>query len=253
MKSWSRIPFFWRVVLVFVLLYAFVKFGIRPALPGSVVILYTGFIILGFLIYITLEDSRIESFISFLRIKPGESKSISVSRWALVVLLPLLAGYNAFQSALPKYTPPAQIFQMHPTPPDKVLTIQAPPWAADPARWDVKDIAQGKELYKANCQVCHGENLDGNGPAAAGFRYPVKPASFRDRGTISQLTLQYVYWKVTDGGIQNQFNTAMPRWVRNDETVHTGDMTSDEAWRVIIFLYAETGYTPRAGGQHNPH
>ncbi|MBI4288385.1 MAG: hypothetical protein HY671_08175, partial [Chloroflexi bacterium] len=84
MKSWSRMPLFWRVVLVFVLLYAFVKFGIRPPLPGSVVLLYTGFIVLGMFLYITLDDSRMERFISFLRVGEGDSAAIRYSRLALL-------------------------------------------------------------------------------------------------------------------------------------------------------------------------
>ena len=43
------------------------------------------------------------------------------------------------------------------------------------------------------------------GPAASGFRYPIRPANFQDAGTIAQLTLPYVYWRLTVGGIQNQF------------------------------------------------
>ena len=65
------------------------------------------------------------------------------------------------------------------------------------------------------------------------------------------MTLPYVYWRLTTGGIQNQFNSAMPRWVAapGDATassLHSNDFTPDEAWQVILYLYRETGYTPRA-------
>lgn len=36
--------------------------------------------------------------------------------------------------------------------------------------------AQGKELYEKKCQMCHGENGEGNGPMASAFSEP--PANF---------------------------------------------------------------------------
>ena len=99
------------------------------------------------------------------------------------------------------------------------------------------------------------DNLDGLGPAADGFRYPIRPANFRDVGTIAQLTLPYVYWRLTTGGVQNQFNSAMPRWVATAPgaaTVHSGDLTPDEAWQVIIYLYKATGFEPRQDTATHP-
>jgi mono/diheme cytochrome c family protein len=144
-----------------------------------------------------------------------------------------------------------EIFQRHPTAGEEILgRIEVPEWAAEPANWSPEAIEEGKALYAGNCAVCHGEKLDGKGPAAEGFRYPIRPASFQDPGTIAQLTLPYVYWRLTTGGIQNQFNSAMPRWVASAQdpdasTLHTYDMTSEEAWKVIIYLYEATGHEPR--------
>ena len=42
------------------------------------------------------------------------------------------------------------------------------------------DIEKGQSLYRANCSACHGENLDGNGPAGAALQ--PKPVSFKDAG-----------------------------------------------------------------------
>jgi hypothetical protein len=69
-------------------------------------------------------------------------------------------------------------------------------------------------------------------------------------GTIAQLTMRYVYWRMMSGGIQNQFNSPMPRWVVSVDdpqvaTVHSYDFTPDEAWKVIIYLYRETRSEPR--------
>jgi hypothetical protein len=184
--------------------------------------------------------------------RPGEGPGMKAQRLAMLALLPLLAGWWAYDSVRPTYTPPVEIFQRHPTVGEETLArIEVPEWAAVPADWRAEDVAAGQAIYQANCAVCHGEKLDGNGPAAAGFRYPIRPVNFRDVGTIAQLTLPYVYWRLTTGGIQNQFNSAMPRWVAAPGDAQassqlSNDLTPDEAWQVILYLYSETGATPRA-------
>lgn len=74
--------------------------------------------------------------------------------------------------------------------------------------------------------------------------------SFTDPGTIATLTLPYVFWKVSEGGLQNQFNSAMPSWGRGvyapDETVHGGDLTEQEIWQVIQYIYRAAGKEPAA-------
>jgi cytochrome c len=174
-----------------------------------------------------------------------------MQRWGLLLVLPLVLGWWIYGIMRPSYAPPVEIFQRHPTAGEEILSrIEVPDWAAQPASWSPEAIADGKVVYQGNCAVCHGENLDGKGPAAEGFRYPIRPASFRDAGTIAQLTLPYVYGRLTTGGIQNQFNSAMPRWVApagdpNASTLHSYDLTPDEAWEVIMYLYDATGYEPR--------
>ena len=87
------------------------------------------------------------------------------------------------------------------------------------------------------------------------FDGTIRPANFRDVGTIAQLTLPYVYWRLMIGGVQNQFNSAMPQWVASPQepdasTVHSYDLTSEEAWKVIMYLYDATGYQPRRWETH---
>jgi len=225
---------------------------VRPVIPGSVILLYMGFVIAGVVIHITLDDGRIRQFADFfLRPARCESPLARAQRWGLLAVIPLLLGWWTYAATRPDYAPPVEIFQRHPTASAQALErIKVPEWAAVPARWGEADIAAGKRLYDGNCAVCHGEKLDGGGPAAAGFRYPVRPADFTDAGTIAQLTLPYVYWRLTIGGLQNQFNSAMPRWTPPPDkldisTLHSYDLTSDETWRVIMYLYRATGYEPR--------
>src|SRR3990167_4105294 len=162
---------------------------IRPVIPGSVILLYMGFILVGVVIHLTLTDDRIRRFRDFFVPAAGEGRSLSLQRYGLLLVIPLVFTWG---------------------------------------------------VYAANCAVCHGDNLDGLGPAAEGFRYPIRPANFRDAGTIAQLTLPYVYWRLTTGGVQNQFNSAMPRWVApadapNAATVHSYDLSPDEAWQGILY------------------
>ncbi len=46
----------------------------------------------------------------------------------------------------------------------------------NPIKADAASIARGKELFTINCQLCHGETGEGNGPIAA-FLINYKPAN----------------------------------------------------------------------------
>jgi hypothetical protein len=228
---------------------------IQPPIPNSVIIEYMAFALAGVLIHVTLDDERIKRFWEFFVSSAEERQLLRAQRWALLAVLPLICGWWAYSAVTPSYSPPVEIFQRHPTPPPGALEgIHVPDWAAAAAHWKPTDIDEGQKLYKANCAVCHGEKLDGQGIAAIGFRAPIAPANFRDAGTISQLTLRYVFWRLTIGGVQNQFNSAMPSWTAHTaeatgegghQPLYMHDLTEDETWKVIMFLYKETGFEPR--------
>jgi mono/diheme cytochrome c family protein len=46
----------------------------------------------------------------------------------------------------------------------------------------LEDVTEGGRIYQIHCGVCHGTNLDGNGPLYNGGegKYPAKPANFKD-------------------------------------------------------------------------
>lgn len=232
---------------------------IRPVIPGSVILLYMGFVLAGVVIHVTLTDERIRRFRDFFVPSAREGRSLTWQRYGLLLVIPLVLAWGTYDATRPSYAPPVEIFQRHPTAGEGILErIKVPDWAATPARWSAETVAKGKAVYAANCAVCHGDNLDGKGPAAEGFRYPIRPADFRDVGTIGQLTLPYVYWRLTVGGIQNEFNSAMPRWVApaeaaNASTLHSYDLTPEEAWQVIVYLYKATGFEPRQEGETVDH
>jgi mono/diheme cytochrome c family protein len=141
---------------------------------------------------------------------------------------------------------PPNLRSIHPAPPveitfrGKTMTLTG---LENPLRTQgdmAQHLAVGRRVYYQNCVPCHGDHLDGQGHYAAGFN-PI-PLNFQDNGTIAQLTESFVFWRIAKGGPGlpregTPWNSAMPSW--------EDFLTEEEIWSVVLFLYDQTGWTPR--------
>ncbi len=183
-------------------------------------------------------------------------------RLTILILVPLLGAAAVILAMLPlahSYNPLSYKTLENPypghlsTPPEAVIqALDIPDWAWRWRQWDVEDIEPGMKLYEANCAACHGKDLDGQGEWASVFRFPHPPADFREpMGTLQMHSIQFIFWRINEGGTQNIYNTAMPTWGTwgvgkggRQETVHTGDLTTEEIWEIIRYLYRTTETKP---------
>lgn len=96
----------------------------------------------------------------------------------------------------------------------------------NPLEGDSDAIAAGETIYTTNCATCHGESGQGDGPAAEGL--DPKPADFTDQPMMMDLSDGYLFWRVTEGGAFEPFNSAMPAWGQA--------LSEDERWQVISYI-----------------
>ena len=105
-------------------------------------------------------------------------------------------------------------------------------------------IARGKDIYASRCSVCHGEQGDGRGPAAAGL--PLKPPSFLDTRMVNEMAGNYWFWRVTEGGLVEPFKSmgsVMPAWKT--------ELSVEERWAVIAYTHTLSGHTgPHVTSEH---
>ena len=246
---------FWQAVLLLVLSYLLFTVGIAyipPLLgipsapvPASVVVQYMLTALVAILIFVSDDEARWTRFkqpINAALVQPD----LRWLRAALLILLPLAVGFAAFQRARPKVAAPIQLRSIHPAPPSqitfrgKALSLTG---LENPLR-SRGDLAEhyktGRRIYYQNCLPCHGDLLDGKGHFGHGFS--PTPLAFDDPGNIAQLTESFVFWRIAKGGPGlpregTPWNSAMPVW--------EDFLTEDEIWAVIIFLYQQSGFSPR--------
>ena len=246
---------FWQAVLLLVLSYlvftvgiAYIPplLGIRSApVPASVVVQYMLTALVAVLIFVSDDEARWTRFkqpINAALVQPD----LRWLRAALLILLPLAVGFAAFQRARPKVAAPIQLRSIHPAPPaqitfrGKAISLTG---LENPLR-SRGDLAEhyltGRRVYYQNCLPCHGDLLDGKGHFGHGFS--PTPLAFDDPGNIAQLTESFVFWRIAKGGAGlpregTPWNSAMPVW--------EDFLTEDEIWAVIIFLYQQSGFSPR--------
>ncbi|MGH7637284.1 MAG: c-type cytochrome [Gemmatimonadaceae bacterium] len=247
---------FWQAILLVVGSYLLIKFGIayippifgvRSApVPSSVVVQFMFIAIAGILIHVSSDEPR------WRRFKEPISETLVRSdrrpvRIALLILVPLLAGFATYEQTRPRVEAPSQLRAIHPAPPGEItfrgkrmaLTGLANPLRASGSL--DQHIAEGRRVYYQNCLACHGDRLDGAGHFSHGFS--PTPLSFADQGTIAQLSESFVFWRIAKGGpgLPREgapWNSAMPVW--------EDFLTENEIWAVITFLYAQSGWQPRA-------
>lgn len=101
---------------------------------------------------------------------------------------------------------------------------------------DREAIETGEELYQAYCASCHGPEGAGDGPAAESLE--PKPATLSDGMMMNALSDGYLFWRVSQGGQMEPFNSAMPAW-------ETG-LTETQRWQIISYVRTLAGET----GEH---
>ena len=125
--------------------------------------------------------------------------------------------------------PPVEKKIIHSTPPIEYAALK------NPLMKSSTNLAAGKALYEANCAPCHGMKSDGKGTEADGFWPP--PANFTDPETIAALKENYVFWRITEGGRDDPFESAMPAF--------GDDFTDEEKWQIIMYAYDNAGVKPK--------
>ncbi len=237
---------FVQAVLILVVAFCLLRFGIRPPAPYSVIKIYMLVVCLAVLIYVSAD---VDSWRSFVR--PIRSTLVDPNRrllrLVLAVILPILLGYYAYSQAAAKPQAPPELRAVHPAPPGSIqfrgkeinISGVENPLRKDQAKFK-EYVAKGGETYIRNCVYCHGDNLDGQGHFAKGFNPP--PANFQDPGTIAMLQEAYLFWRVAKGGPglpkeSTPWNSVMPAWEDR--------LTEEQIWQVIMYLYDATGQQPR--------
>ena len=103
------------------------------------------------------------------------------------------------------------------------------PFANDPAA-----VAAGQAVYEDHdCYECHGPNLDGQGNFSEGLK--PRPVNLTDPALMNLpfITDSYLFWRISEGGSQAPFFSAMPSW--------KGYLTETERWQVIAYIRSQVG------------
>ena len=238
--------------LVWVAVWAALRFVVQPPIPGQVMGLYMSITTISIVVYIVADPERSQAFLAPL-VTLFRERNLAVPRLGVLVAVPLLLGWYTYQSVRPSFDPPFEARVIHPEPPASFL-LHGEPFDVlrghrpEGMEIDAEHLAAGRSVDYRNCMYCHGDSLNGQGHFADALN-PL-PANFRDSGTIAQLEETYVFWRVSTGGPglpdgATPWNSSMPVW--------QDLLTEEEIWQVIAYIYDASGYTPRVSGSAEGH
>jgi len=232
--------------------WAALRFGVQPPIPGQVMGLYMSITTVAILVYVVADQERSRAFLAPIIMLLRESH-LALPRAGVLVVVPLLLGWYTYESVRPRFDAPFEPRVIHPQPPATFL-LQGEPFDVlrgqrpEGMEINAEHLAAGRSVYYRNCMYCHGDYLNGQGHFADALN-PL-PANFRDSGTIAQLEETYVFWRVATGGPglpdgATPWNSSMPVW--------QDFLSEEEIWQVIAYIYDASGYTPRAATSLEGH
>ena len=254
-KTRPRVPRLLQAVLVVVGIYAAFRIIfdvlLDQPIPASLMVMYMFFVIAGVFMVFTFTEEGADQLVAPIKAlveDPGRKKIRNV----VFLFVPLLAAAVIYYKTQPSLDAPLELRSIHPAPPSSVkifgkrfdLTKLENPYRKlekeDPEKFR-ELVAEGASVYIQNCQYCHGDKLDGNGPYARGLN-PV-PLNFQDVGTIAQLQESFLFWRIATGGPglpkeATPWISSMPVW--------QNFLSEEEIWQVILYLYDYTGRRPRS-------
>src|SRR5437867_2372461 len=107
---------FVQAVLVLVIAFVVLRFGIQPPAPWSVLTLYMSIVLLAVLVFVSSDSDSWREFVRPIRatlVSPDRRHT----RLGLLIVLPLLLGYYAYTQAAAKPQAPPALRAVHPAPP----------------------------------------------------------------------------------------------------------------------------------------
>ncbi len=250
-----RIPRLLQAALVLAAVYfGFIivfDYLLDAVIPSSLLAMYMFFVAAGVFMVFTHDEEQTRELVAPIKALV-EDPSKRLWRNAVFIILPLAAGAGTYLQMQPSLEAPLELRTIHPAPPTtakifgkrvNLLKLENPfrkLEKEDPEKFE-ELLHEGATVYVQNCQFCHGDKLDGDGPYAAGLN--PTPLNFQDIGTIAQLQESYLFWRISTGG-PGLPNEAAP-WI-SSMPVWQDFLTEEEIWKVILYLYDYTGHEPRS-------
>lgn len=265
-----RITAFWQALLVLSAGYAILKVVVIPPLPSHMLYEYMGVITVATFLWVSAtEPSWSECKHTALSLLGGTTRGWRMVRALVFTSVPLLVAIGLHDALTPKFPEPVELRTVSPAPPASIRvdgevfslqrernpfrvddmgrysnTVQrqytdADPWNSTTVPY-LRYVRDGGVIYFQHCHFCHGAALDALGI----FSYAIRPwpANFLDPGRIAQRQETYIFWATYVGG-QGTPREGFP-WALTMPALPE-HLSSQEIWKVILFLYWSTGYEPR--------
>ncbi|MGE4609723.1 MAG: hypothetical protein AAEJ52_23550, partial [Myxococcota bacterium] len=122
-------------ILTWLGVWAALKFGVQPPIPGQVMGLYMAITTVSIVVFLVADQARFQAFLAPLVVLLRE-KRLAVPRTLSLIALPLLLGWVTYNGVRPRFDPPFEARIIHPEPPSTfklngvdfdVLKAQRPP------------------------------------------------------------------------------------------------------------------------------
>ncbi|MBM4424774.1 MAG: c-type cytochrome [Chloroflexi bacterium] len=98
---------------------------------------------------------------------------------------------------------------------------------------DAEAVNAGRRIFRDhNCGVCHGNEMKGDGEFSEALN--PRPVDLTDKALMSLpfMTDTYLYWRISEGGSQTPFLSAMPQWKVK--------LTEEERWQLVAYIRSQT-------------